>query len=1323
MMHNLQNNECIDAKIESLLSVATDNKKTLKRTKHVNNFDSSKKVKIYNSKISNNSDTSSDDILPDVIELQSAFDNIHTQKVAQLVFKHVIHTTPGLPFALAFGWAQESFVESDMYRIFDHHLKDGISPVQFLYRLWDRYRNLKDYRGLRHLLSLIEFLYDSCNVDIFKNNIKDDFIALIHDFITYMNDLKDEIKKEFKRGMLEAEMAAKRAREADEDARVAEIEAKMKAYAEQLRSENEHSDDEPILTSQAIVDESEDYDFLKFFLITLKSGSHLLDNISDKINDKLWIKLYDFVARICVFFTRTLCQQNVSDLALPDLIIFVKSIFIEGADIVSTIFKGVIHLFENLPKYLRGEDTIFCGVDRSRKLESTAATLRSLTSAVLGGDEKTLLQEGYTISSYLIALDEAIKDCTDACNTVKSAQRPYLSNLLYTLKDIKNKIDNAHLQQVTRPEPFAIALFGKSGVGKSTITPKLAKIMIMATGEQYNDKLVVTGDINDKYDSVETSRHKCIIYDDVGNSVNKVPDFDKVLTAINSQPRMFNKSEAQEKGKHFPSNTSTIITSNVVGLNAYKTSVEPQSILRRFDYHILTEIWDPRVKAEGTDRIDPILISKLTPDDKNRIWTFKVYKFVTFDPNMIKEDMSGEDKASLVRLNNNPNDHSWYKLVKTFDGSKCDSLDHLEAFLGRECKIKYDTGYNRVNVDIQQEPKCTTCFHKESSCICTSDSMESQGFIRDQAHKFLHNICDIKDLSWSRCYSYKLNPFYYMEIIKLCYIAQYADAENYIRIKCEQMDNHLDNKFESIRLYWWRYIFIHSLTFFTKLYFQNFMYFIFGLISVTGIIGKLYSWFIAFIFLLITSCITIRIIYFIQCIKMSDYAFYEQVTLPRKGEFKKYRVTQKVVTSIACLTAFYAFYRVFLSGKQQVVQSQRTDKPYSETEVRSFHKALPRSNKARCTNSSQFEKIMDTNIARVIINYNDGSQSVSNTCNLDSNMFVITGHSVPKKGTFDLTINYMKENSHLIAHEKLSAINDVYRVPGRDLCMIQVPSCQPRKSLKDYLPYGTYNEDKPCLGRNAKFVSSSETLGCQILNEPPKWVPSTEAGRVNVETYIPQSFTPEKGDCGSAIISPVTSNIVGFHIGYLKKLNRGAFQRIFRSDLENAKKYFERTNFLPHSMGELHKGNIELSLDCENATHLTSQIDPSVNLPLDEHNLCVYGANPLAKFSAKNYYRDHPYKSSVESVFGPEKYSPPVKINSAHHKRKALTKLASPNQDFVKQDVIYAVEDYLKPIFDFIDNKSPEEKSEYGRVLSDQETLDGIPFIRKANRCMIINSI
>jgi hypothetical protein len=472
-------------------------------------------------------------------------------------------------------------------------------------------------------------------------------------------------------------------------------------------------------------------------------------------------------------------------------------------------------------------------------------------------------------------------------------------------------------------------------------------------------------------------------------------------------------------------------------------------------------------------------------------------------------------------------------------------------------------------------------------------------------------------------------------------------------------------------------------------------------------IAKFYSLNSGVLFLTATIAMMWKIIYYIQCGKMEDYTFYNNVLAPQHGELPKYGVTRKFIQISSFLGASYGLYQAWKKLCQPAIQSQKVEVSHSETEIRDFHKNVPRSEKARTTISTDFVSIMESNVAKIAVRNSDGSISLSNTWSLDSNLFLVTGHSIPVNEQFDISINYMKERSHLIAHERLSE-KDVYRIPDRDFCILHVPSSQPRKSLKDYLPFGNNGQDKPCMGRNVKFVSTSHTYGCQLTNEPVVNTKTSKAGYMAVETYKPQNFEPAQGDCGSAIINPVVSVIAGFHMGYMRKQDKGAFQRIYRKDLELARKFFEKDNFVPHSTGELNKGNIELSLECENATHLTSQLDPSVNLPLDKHNLCVYGANPLAKFSARNHYRNHPYKSSVEAVFGPEKYSPPYKINSSHHKRKALTKLASPNQDFVKQDVIYAADDYLKPIMDFIDNMSFDEKAKYGRILSDQETLDGI---------------
>jgi hypothetical protein len=191
---------------------------------------------------------------------------------------------------------------------------------------------------------------------------------------------------------------------------------------------------------------------------------------------------------------------------------------------------------------------------------------------------------------------------------------------------------------------------------------------------------------------------------------------------------------------------------------------------------------------------------------------------------------------------------------------------------------------------------------------------------------------------------------------------------------------------------------------------------------------------------------------------MKHYRFYRTVMAPPRDDFKKYKITRKIATVFSLFlmgTFIYELIKGQSSKNQQNLHSQKESAAYSETEIRDFHKNVPRSQKARTTSSSQFEQIMETNVALIRITNSDGSVSVSNTASLDSNMFLVTGHSIPAKGQFDICINYMKENSHLIAHEKLSQ-KDVYYIPGRDFCILHIPSSQPRKSLKEYLPYGKY---------------------------------------------------------------------------------------------------------------------------------------------------------------------------------------------------------------------------------------------------------------------------
>jgi hypothetical protein len=92
----------------------------------------------------------------------------------------------------------------------------------------------------------------------------------------------------------------------------------------------------------------------------------------------------------------------------------------------------------------------------------------------------------------------------------------------------------------------------------------------------------------------------------------------------------------------------------------------------------------------------------------------------------------------------------------------------------------------------------------------------------------------------------------------------------------------------------------------------------------------------------------------------------------------------------------------------------------------------------------------------------------------------------------------------------------------------------------------------------------------------------------------------------------------------------------------------------------------------------------------------------------KNPYIKHPFKEAIVAEFGRPKFCPPQQINHGIHKRKALTRLTSPNQEFSLRELDHAVADYKKPIVDLVVGLSIADKGELSRPLSLQEALDGV---------------
>ena len=204
---------------------------------------------------------------------------------------------------------------------------------------------------------------------------------------------------------------------------------------------------------------------------------------------------------------------------------------------------------------------------------------------------------------YSVRLDALIDKLIAATAEKKmSAQgKADLTSKLTRLTKVKVALLSAQQSRPQRVRPFSVEIYGASAVGKSVINSALLRQVCCVN--DFPDALDtrVTVNENDKYDSEITAKTVCVTIDDFGNTK---PEFmsespvKKIIDHVNNVTRNALKADVASKGNVPVQPKIFTTTTNKKDLNAHVYSVEPVSILRRFDY-VLTAILLPSHTVNG----------------------------------------------------------------------------------------------------------------------------------------------------------------------------------------------------------------------------------------------------------------------------------------------------------------------------------------------------------------------------------------------------------------------------------------------------------------------------------------------------------------------------------------------------------------------------------------------------------------------------------------------------------------------------------------------------------------------------------------------------
>lgn len=229
---------------------------------------------------------------------------------------------------------------------------------------------------------------------------------------------------------------------------------------------------------------------------------------------------------------------------------------------------------------------------RARELEQDYGFLVSNLEHVKTGNLRKLAN--CDENEYDRRLNLAISEADELHRCAKGTwEKKLLFDRLAQLRKIKTTFDSTRVQGGLREAPFCVSIFGKSGVGKSSVSAISMVVGLLSNGFAADDEMMATLNESDKYMSNYRSFVNGIFMDDVGNTkadfVEKSPT-NKIIEICNNVRQYANMAEADMKGKVSIEPKFVMLTTNVKKLCAHTYSNEPVSIVRRAHLHVTVTV-------------------------------------------------------------------------------------------------------------------------------------------------------------------------------------------------------------------------------------------------------------------------------------------------------------------------------------------------------------------------------------------------------------------------------------------------------------------------------------------------------------------------------------------------------------------------------------------------------------------------------------------------------------------------------------------------------------------------------------------------------------
>jgi len=276
--------------------------------------------------------------------------------------------------------------------------------------------------------------------------------------------------------------------------------------------------------------------------------------------------------------------------------------------IIGSMFEFIIWFAKSMKAWLFGEKTIhqiMTDADGAADFDTRVARLNLMKKHVCDNSGKV------SLTGYAMELNKLRRQAEVYLRVVPRAQRHVVSRQLSHILEHEAFLSNYYHAESVRPAPVSYLINGPTSVGKTVLCSYIVDVVQVRLGIDRGPQYVYHLDGDDKYMSNYGPGFNTIQEDDIANTLPEYLDKSptaSVINIVNNEPRKAVMADISEKGLYAINPSLYLATTNIEDLSAIRTSVEPLSILRRFDWHFNVSLKEGPWNTNGmlTPGTDPM---------------------------------------------------------------------------------------------------------------------------------------------------------------------------------------------------------------------------------------------------------------------------------------------------------------------------------------------------------------------------------------------------------------------------------------------------------------------------------------------------------------------------------------------------------------------------------------------------------------------------------------------------------------------------------------------------------------------------------------------